>query len=387
MKSDRVVKNKMEINRRFQTEYLMNNILDQDFQAMLFPLNFVQTCFLMPRFSIINNFITPDNHVSFYIKSIIGCIILTSSHVFRFIYYSEVNKSLGTDLVVVVLPYFDVIFFSLTSIVTHVVNSLQRSNVVEGIIKMQHVLDFIKIDKQQFLCKHKIQNWLSVLLVIIIYVFQWLFACFSYSVLDLLVHFYLIVPMMIFDMQVVHVTRTVEIIKDELFAWIHKMEEYKNIHITPQEEVLLHSAVSGCDMFNAYTDIIKAFHISNKVYQFSVSPYFVIEQIREYTNVVFPSLFEVPTAGTINLAESCCAQILSNAIPTGEHLRKLPRFSVFLHFPGIRKTCKNVLRLNRASLCKMSAFGVFELDATFPLRLLSVIVTYVVVLLQFAFLS
>ncbi|XP_063629202.1 uncharacterized protein LOC134800650 [Cydia splendana] len=53
----------------------------------------------------------------------------------------------------------------------------------------------------------------------------------------------------------------------------------------------------------------------------------------------------------------------------------------------IRKTCKNVLRLNRASLRKMSAFGVFELDATFPLRLLSIIVTYVVVLLQFAFLT
>ncbi|XP_063542704.1 uncharacterized protein LOC134751249 [Cydia strobilella] len=108
------------------------------------------------------------------------------------------------------------------------------------------------------------------------------------------------------------------------------MEENKNIHITPEEEVL-HSAVSEYDMFNAYTDIIKAFCLSNKVYQFP---------------------------------------ILSTAIPT-----------------GMRKTCKNVLRLNRATLLKMSAFGMFELDATFPLRLFSVIVTYTVVLLQFAFVS
>ncbi|XP_063388266.1 uncharacterized protein LOC134674140 [Cydia fagiglandana] len=71
-----------------------------------------------------------------------------------------------------------------------------------------------------------------------------------------------------------------------------------------------------------------------------------------------------------NLAESCCAQNLSNAIPK-----------------GMRQTCKNVLRLNRATLRKMSAYGVFEVDAAFPLRLLSIIVTYVVVLLQFAFLT
>ncbi|XP_063369859.1 uncharacterized protein LOC134658181 [Cydia amplana] len=139
----------MKINKRIQTEYLLNNIVDQDFQAMLFPLNVVQYCFLMPMFSIINNFITPDNHLSSYIQSIIGCTALTLTH----------QKQLST------------------------------------------------------------------------YVF------------------------------------------------------------------------------------------------------------------------------------------------------------FFLAFPGMRKTCKNVLRLSRASLRKMSAFGVFELDATFPLRLLSVMVIYTVVLLQFAFLS
>ncbi|XP_063629238.1 uncharacterized protein LOC134800685 [Cydia splendana] len=69
-------------------------------------------------------------------------------------------------------------------------------------------------------------------------------------------------------------------------------------------------------------------------------------------------------------AESSCAQLL--------------RYSKSVE---MRKTCKNVLRLNRASLRKMSAFGVFELDAMFPLRLLTALVVYIVVLLQFAFLS
>ncbi|XP_063629196.1 uncharacterized protein LOC134800641 [Cydia splendana] len=54
---------------------------------------------------------------------------------------------------------------------------------------------------------------------------------------------------------------------------------------------------------------------------------------------------------------------------------------------AIRKTCKNVLRLNRAMLDKLSAFGVFEIDAAFSLRLLSALVPYTVMLLQFAFLT
>ncbi|XP_063388265.1 uncharacterized protein LOC134674138 [Cydia fagiglandana] len=170
----------MKINKRIHTECLLNNIVDQHFQAMMFPLNLVQSCFLMPRFSIINNFITPDNHVSFYIQSIIGCTIQT--------------MFLGMFVVILNLKNF----------------------------------------------------------------------------------------------------------------------------------LLLVTLSIACENF--------------------------------YT--------------TINLAESCCAQILSNAIST-----------------GMRKTCKNVLRLNLASLRKMSAFGVFEFDATFPLRLFSVIVVHTVVLLQFAFLT
>ncbi|XP_048000806.1 uncharacterized protein LOC125237697 [Leguminivora glycinivorella] len=73
---------------------------------------------------------------------------------------------------------------------------------------------------------------------------------------------------------------------------------------------------------------------------------------------------------TIKIAENRCANILSEDRAC-----------------GMRKTCKNVLRLNRASLRKMSAFGVFQLDAAFPLRLLGGLVAYIVVLLQFAFLS
>ncbi|XP_063542696.1 uncharacterized protein LOC134751243 [Cydia strobilella] len=245
MRSD-YVKSKMKINRRLQTEYLLNNIIDKEFQSMLFPMSFVPFLFLMSHFIVINNFITPESRVSSYIKSFIGSIILVLSHVFRFYYYTEAFKSFTSDVVVFLL-YFDLIFFSIISILNHIISSSQRSNAVELIIKLQHVLNSIKIDKVEFLSKHKNRNWYTVLMVFSVYVFHWVFG---------------------------------------------------SRHIT-------------------------------------------------FLNLVI----------------------------------------FILIYSDMRKTCKNVLRLNRASLRKMSAFGVFELDATFPLRLLNVLVTYCVVLLQFAFLS
>ncbi|XP_063388267.1 uncharacterized protein LOC134674141 [Cydia fagiglandana] len=74
---------------------------------------------------------------------------------------------------------------------------------------------------------------------------------------------------------------------------------------------------------------------------------------------------------SVEIAESSCAQLLGCSQATG--------------YPSMRKTCKNVLRLNRATLRKLSAFGVFEIDAAFSLRLLSALVPYTVMLLQFAF--
>ncbi|XP_063369858.1 uncharacterized protein LOC134658179 [Cydia amplana] len=284
------VKSKMNINRRLQTEYLLNNIIDKEFQSMMFPLGFVPFFFLMSRFKIINNFITPDNCVSSYIKSFIGSIILASSHFFRFYYYTEIFKGFTSD-VVFFLFYFDLIFFSIISFTTYTVSSYQRNNVVELIIKLQHVLNFIKIDKVEFLSKQKNGNWYSVLMVFSVYVFHWLSAS-QRRFLDVLY-------------------------QSSIMATLSLTWSMKNFF-------LIIVLTIACENFYR----------------------------------------------SVELAESSCAQLLSCSKSN-----------------EMRKTCKNVLRLNRASPRKMSAFGVFELDATFPLRLLSGLVTYCAVLLQFAFLS
>ncbi|XP_063897717.1 uncharacterized protein LOC135118778 [Helicoverpa armigera] len=52
----------------------------------------------------------------------------------------------------------------------------------------------------------------------------------------------------------------------------------------------------------------------------------------------------------------------------------------------IRKLCKNVLRLHRASFSKIRACGLFYVDAALQLALMGLLTNYTIVLLQFAFL-
>ena len=51
-----------------------------------------------------------------------------------------------------------------------------------------------------------------------------------------------------------------------------------------------------------------------------------------------------------------------------------------------RRVCKNIERIQRLLFRKMTACGLFIIDAELPLQLLDVISTYTIVLLQFAYL-
>ncbi|XP_047035442.1 uncharacterized protein LOC124641416 [Helicoverpa zea] len=52
----------------------------------------------------------------------------------------------------------------------------------------------------------------------------------------------------------------------------------------------------------------------------------------------------------------------------------------------VRKLCKNVLRLHRASFSKIRACGLFYVDAALQLALMGLLTNYIVFLLQFRFL-
>ncbi|XP_061704014.1 uncharacterized protein LOC133515483 [Cydia pomonella] len=53
-------------------------------------------------------------------------------------------------------------------------------------------------------------------------------------------------------------------------------------------------------------------------------------------------------------------------------------------YEEMRRTCKNVVRCNRSVFQRLSVFGACVVDANTPLRLLLIVGSYTVVLLQFS---
>ncbi|XP_075985618.1 uncharacterized protein LOC142982819 [Anticarsia gemmatalis] len=93
---------------------------------------------------------------------------------------------------------------------------------------------------------------------------------------------------------------------------------------------------------------------------------------------------------------SYCANLLSILILNVKHTEN--HVSLILSLQSIHESinlsdkksekelCKKVMFLNRKSFSKMSACGLFYVDATLPLRLCGLITNHIIVLLQFAFL-
>ncbi|KAF9410596.1 hypothetical protein HW555_010363, partial [Spodoptera exigua] len=62
-------------------------------------------------------------------------------------------------------------------------------------------------------------------------------------------------------------------------------------------------------------------------------------------------------------------------------------FSLNLSTGNQKKLCKNILRVHCTSFRKMSVCGLFYMDICHPLRLVVLLLNYIFVLLQFAFLQ
>lgn len=61
--------------------------------------------------------------------------------------------------------------------------------------------------------------------------------------------------------------------------------------------------------------------------------------------------------------------------------------NIFIYFTDEdHKIAKNILRLVKVRMQPFSVYGVFTVDARLPLKFLALTTTYIVVLLQFAFL-
>ncbi|GBP61936.1 hypothetical protein EVAR_44992_1 [Eumeta japonica] len=134
------------------------------------------------------------------------------------------------------------------------------------------------------------------------------------------------------------------------------------------------------DACGVFKKILKAFSLSSNLVQYqipdaysNISFLYALKFIRNLKNISFVVMFSAACERFY-----CRVDDVKNdcAVALNEH----PQQGAF------RKTFKNLLRLCNVRSSKMRLCGLFAVDAALPLRLLGLMATYCIVLLQFAFL-
>ncbi|XP_063897725.1 uncharacterized protein LOC135118783 [Helicoverpa armigera] len=328
---------------------LFKNILDKDVQCMLWPLNLMQYMMLCPKYHIKNNLITPNSLIS-NIISIIATVGFISSSFYRtyeIIYYSVLKS---TSFFISFVLYYDCIYYVAGFIMNCAMGILQTKNMVKFVLIFQKIHRFLN-DGSLFR-RYVIMNWIYfiaalgfffIILMLFVMLFEnWIFIIYGYELI-------------FFDLNVVYFIRIIKLLEDKVVLYNKCLLNYEK-HTTDESY--------RQKIFQVYVDLLECYNILKKCFQQFLSNSYNL------TNAFFLVSFDINAVlaiRSLNLLED-----------------KISLWNVNMY--EVRRLCKNVLRLHRASFSKIRACGLFYVDAALQLALMSLLTNYVVVLLQFAFL-
>lgn len=261
--------------KKIPVEYLLNNFIDKDFQSSYKALNFTDSLFFIAKFTIMNNFITPNN-VKAHLKSLVGAVFLVVLHVVRFCYLRDTLKRFMNSNTVPLLMCSVEIVYIVATILTYSVNMIQSKNNALLMIKIQQALRSIKSEKNNILKQHKLWNCISIVVIFSVYgSYAGLTVAGSlslgrglYSLNSIITAF----PDMIFDISIIYGTRTVDLIRKILVSWKNTMLVHKKAQLATLE-VAHKEGTTTKTLIQAYMDLLQSFRLCQNVFQFAVSDY------------------------------------------------------------------------------------------------------------------
>ncbi|CAK1591348.1 unnamed protein product [Parnassius mnemosyne] len=350
-----------------QNDFL-DNYLDADLQKYLFPINLVQFVLFSPKYNIRDNFITSNNRTINCISLLISfCFIL--SYIIIIAFDDPIKKFEKLLLTLFVLKYF---LYCVGCGLNSIVNIIQSDTHVMLILTIQKIKKYFKlvtIDNRSIII-----SWVHVLILCSFYILYYLFHIIKEKLTLTMVFTYLL--LLLADLNTVYMLRMIKLLRNYLVLWITEMKQFN-------------------------TSVVNEYH-SNKptrllvFWQTKVS---VLKRILDATYIC-KELCEIPIPNMGSYTLFLFMFTLKNitllfliSFEREKYFVALKNTEVVLLMttvadvsPDERLAYKTLRRLNRAAYKMMNSSSMVTVDAKLPLRIISVLATYVIVLLQFAFL-
>ncbi|KAF9799856.1 hypothetical protein SFRURICE_017090 [Spodoptera frugiperda] len=356
------------------TKDLQHFYLGSQIQSMFYPLNFALSLYLCSKFRIKNNLVI-TSPIPCLVTSYVICMIFLSASIY--ILYFEYNKIfiLNTVLVWYYMFYFIITGIGFTTIFFG--ELFNRKNNCLLLLKFQriHCAIFFSRHVQRFI----VWNWIAVTTTITV---NLLITALFYTIMNQFtwVTFISDLTYFILDLNVVYAISIISLLTKSLAEWNKLVLELKNEQASNTDACRLYYE----NMYETYLNIMETYCLCKKLFQalllnklkliinffqyalatlaFMWLPknMILLITLSVYCEKFYMTVEEVKIACILFVTDTNCSKYQT----------------VFY---------KKVLQTNR-TFSKMTACGLFYIDAMLPIRLLLLTTNYVIVLLQFAFL-
>lgn len=250
---------------KINSEYLLNNIIDKNMQGFLLPLNYMQSCFVLSKYKISNNFITPNGLV-YHVLSFLGLIAVIFLHTYPLLTRKITNLKMSE--LIYLGSIFNLLFHDTSYVIVYILNTINGLDNIKLIIKIQGAHHILSMPKN-VLKKYTICNWLHVIIKYPSYTMILSLYVYFVELLNIYKIFYLI-STMYFDCNIVYAARLMKLLTIEMNYLKERIKRYSIIS-PEQENVSKQRKLNFKKITQAYLDLISAFDKFKKVFRFSVS--------------------------------------------------------------------------------------------------------------------
>ncbi|GBP78771.1 hypothetical protein EVAR_59561_1 [Eumeta japonica] len=345
-------------------EYLLNNVVGEDLQKSLRPFDLVRKLLLVSKYRIRDKFITPHPR-KYYVLSLVILLV--------FLYaYKDISYCMSYNWCLMIIYALHPVAYA-TVIATA---AYQSESAVNLVTKMQELNKKLKVLGASVLPTYPRSAYMQLISGIILDL-EILYAAFIVDFLLSRLEAWTTVFVNAVRRPNINTLESNDIGGNTTALLMLKtvkgiLEAFSILEIISRCVILLHAAlIIVQSLFNANTLIMLA-KIEITITQTFVLALFIF--LLSLTPVIALVLLSVNCERfdcSIEKVKKACVVILEDTSYEEKSTRRL---------------AKNVLRLCNVRYSKMRACGLFTIDAGLPLRMLNLITTYCIVLLQFAFL-
>ncbi|KAF9800093.1 hypothetical protein SFRURICE_016970 [Spodoptera frugiperda] len=334
------------------TKVLLDNCIRQDIYKIFFPINCLLFLLCSPKYSIRDGFITPNGKKLTILSFLSVCYVLVISIYYR--YCDEMNDRLllkNRNSIVTAITYFYSIYYCFGVIMVFILNIVHSQNNILFIIMFNAIDSNIchSMSARMIIC-----NWVAVISVFGINFFIYFVNIISvthYDGLRLSIFF----SNLLFstsDVNLLYAIQALCLLENYLKEWTKKVLVSKN----------------ECDvdkLSKIYLIILEAYNLYKSIFQVLLfrTPLLgcatVLWMAKDLLLVITHCIQCEKFYSAIEEAETACIQLMKN--------NNSSQNQVLL--------CKKVLQANR-TFTKMTACGLFCVDAKLPLCLLALLTGY-----------